>query len=103
MPACGSNLEGALYIVLSLHVSKVQIEVVLMSIELSAGVDDGGRECIFVATEEVDDLSEVLGAIDFQAIDDSGFVNILLGYDESLVAHLACFDSDGQRTAYGLQ
>ena len=67
--------------------------------KFSARVDLDALQQV-AALNEVDHFVQVVGAIDFQAIDHGGFVGILHGHDEGFVAHLARHNGHGQHAAH---
>ena len=101
--ATGSgNLEGTLDVLLSANVGKVEVVVTLLLVELATGVDDGGFEGCR-AVEEVDDIGEVVHAIDLEIVHDGSFADVLPGHDESCKLFLPGLDGNGKGTADGQQ
>ena len=78
MSTGSGHLKGALDILLSADVAEVEVELVLLFVELAAGVDDGGLVG-GVAVEEIDNVGQVLHAINTDIVDDSRFEGIGTG------------------------
>ena len=99
--ATGSGyLEGTLDVLLSANVGKVEVVVTLLLVELAAGIDDGGFEGCR-AVEEVDDIGEVVHAIDLEIVHDGCLADVLSGHDESCKLFLPGLDGNGKGTADG--
>ena len=88
------DLEGALHILLALHLVEVKVEGGLVGEKLFTGVDDGGREGLLTA-EEANHLLERLGAIDGEFVDHGRLVGIGYGHYQPVKTQLASLDSHG--------
>ena len=76
--------------------------MVLLLVELAAGVDDGWL-VRRVTIHELDDIGQRLHAVHFQLVDDGSFADILLRHDETFEFLLASTDGNGQGATDGLQ
>ena len=102
MTACGCYLESTLHTLLTTNIAEVELIMVLLLIELLAGVNDG-RLIAGVTIHELDDICQRLHAIHLQLVDYSRLADVLLGHDEALELLLASPDGNGQGSANGLQ
>ena len=93
--AGGGYLECALDVCLAFDVGEVELVVVELACELGAGVEVSQRDGALVV-EEVDDLFEVVGAVDFEVVDNGGFACVGGREDDAFALAGACFDGDGQ-------
>ena len=56
-----------------------------------------------MSVQQVNHLQQMVGTIDFYAVDHRCLVYVLLWHDQKIVAHLAGFDGDWEGTANGAQ
>ena len=73
-----------------------------MLVEFLSGVNDCRLE-VFWAVEETNDIRQGFHSINLDIVYDSGFSDILFGYNESNELLFPGLDGNGQRTADGLQ
>ena len=88
------HLHGTLDALLTFDIGKVEFIVILLLVEFTAGVDDGG----FVrgsAVHKLDDIHQCLHPKNLKLVDNSRFADVLLWYDESL--ELLFSGPDGDR------
>ena len=87
---------------MSTHFAEVELKLVLLLVELAAGVYDG-RLITGVAVDEVQHVRQRFHAVHLQLVDNCRLADILFRYNQPLELLLTCLDGYGQCTAYGLQ
>ena len=102
MAACRCHLTGTFHLLLSLHVGKVVGRLALGSVKFGTRVIFHWLDC-GVSVQQVNHLQQMVGTIDFYAVDHRCLVYVLLWHDQKIVAHFAGFDGDGEGTADGAQ
>jgi hypothetical protein len=102
MASGSSHFKCSLYAFLSLYVSEIKLEMILLLVELFACVKDG-RLVNRSTIEKGDNISERVHAVDLQIIDDSRLTNILAGHNEALVFLGSCLDGNRQCATNGLK
>ena len=93
------HFECTFYALLSTDIREIEFEVVLLLIELLAGVCMSGLYG-GVAIEEIDDFHQVFHTIDVEVVNDSSLANVLFGHDEALELFFAGTNGNGQGSAY---
>ena len=94
--ATGSGyLQGPLHILLSADIREVKIKIVLLLVELLAGVNYTWRE-LLLPGEKGNDIGEVVDAIDIEFVDDGCLALILLGHYQSFEMLSPGLDSYGE-------
>ena len=102
MPTCSCNFQGALDALLSFDITEVKVVLVLLLIELMAGIDHCGLVGV-CAVKKLNDIHERLHTINLEVIDDGGLADVLFRNNQPLELFLTCPDGDGKCTADRLQ
>ena len=103
MATGGRNFHGAFHRLLPTHIAKVHVELVLPLKEFLARVNLSRRNGRWESVQQIHHLLYVTGSVHLQPVHHRRFAFILQGHNQSLIAHLACHNSYGKRTAYGQQ
>ena len=100
--AGGCHLQCPLHILLSADICKVEVEGILVLIKFLPGIDKA-RLWSRCPIEEVNDLQDVLHAVDFQCVYHGRLVFVGFRHDDALEFLCTCLDGDGQYSFDGLQ
>lgn len=100
--ACRCHFESALHVLLSAHIGKVDVKLVLAFIEFLACVDDGGLK-VFQPGDELDDVHDSVHAIDLEVVDHGCLHHVLPWHDEAFELLGTGADGYGQSALDGLQ
>ena len=102
MTACSSHFKGTINALLTAHVGKVELIMLLLGKKLLACVDNRGGIQVS-AVEELDNVEQGVHAIDLQLVDNGCLAHVLAWHDETFELLCARLDGDGQGATDGEQ
>ena len=102
MTTSRSNLQGALYSLLTFHIGKVEVEGALLLVKLLAGVDEGWL-VIIAAIQETDHIGHTVHPIHVELVYDSGLAHVLRRNNQPLELLFTGPDGHREHTADGFQ
>ena len=102
VPTGTGDLEGALDVLLALHIGKIVWENALSLGELGAGIDHCGLQ-FNIAVEEFHHIDEVVHAIDVEVVDHRRLESVGTRQDEAVEVQLAGQNRHGQGALDGTQ